>query len=311
MKPKKKDRIPLAQKAIYAVCAISILASGYGFSEIQANDQLFSAQYAENEALIRQKTNELSQLQEYTPEDLSYVQSNMQSASDAGSVIANLQMSYWTAEYDDLKGIKSQIQEKLALGARGSEIWYSAGSAWPDDFTWRFESNYDFAGNMIPVIWTCWDLKDKMVCYASAEYDAMNGVFSDITVTSTLYGRLYEGYDTISTRPEDFENLDLEGLQNVLGIDAEALQNGDVEKGFGIKLKEGFNEDGSLWEGWTLGPDGNPQPPEGYTGQDSDEDTDNEDGDAGSIEPEASEPDMSEPDNSQGGFTWEGDDINE
>jgi hypothetical protein len=135
--------------------------------------------------------------------DIGATQGNVHSASDIGSIVAQLQSDlarklneYTEIQLADIKSMDISVQEDLRQlatyfpDASMVRPWYQ----WNKDVTavWTCMTNYDFYGNSLDVLWICEDQSrgalNKLLAFATASYDYPSNTFSDLMVYVTKHG---------------------------------------------------------------------------------------------------------------------------
>lgn len=93
----------------------------------------------------------------------------------------------------------SEALDKYGQHAEDMEEYFTDSSArvsWYDckdlDYTWSFRTTYDFQGESVPVIWTCYDADNELLAYTTAVYNVASNKFSKVDKTITRKGAEYK-----------------------------------------------------------------------------------------------------------------------
>lgn len=319
-KNREEKRTPGYLKLCYAAVAICILLAGLCFSARRQDENAFQKRYDENALNIRALSAELESLQAYEPDNVEIVRSHIYSAREKGEAMAELQMRYLSvtlpgdteesvnAYMDTLYAIKDEMMEYLEVGASGMGMWFGELTH-PGEFTWTFETTYDFAGNSVPCVWTCRDSSGKLVAYATSTYNAMTEKFSAVNNQLTLRGYMWQGIDNVTMSPDDYNQdtggpLTDEDIGSILGglITVPAGEDMSQDDGAGESVDgtqtsgdSGDAGDASGTEDGQDHTDGGQEPDDAGTGSDGFQ----WQGTDGS-------PSEDQPDTAQDGFQWEG-----
>lgn len=312
-KNREEKRTPGYLKLCYAAVAVCILLAGLCFNARRQDESAFQKRYDENALSIRSLSAELESLQAYEPDNVEIVRSHIYSAREKGEAMAELQMRYLSvtlpgdteesvnAYMDTLYAIKDEMMEYLEVGASGMGMWFGELTH-PGEFTWTFETTYDFAGNSVPCVWTCRDSSGKLVAYATSTYNAMTEKFSAINNQLTLRGYMWQGIDNVTMSPDDY-NQDTGGP--LTDEDIGSILDGLITVPAGEDMAANDTPDGSGDGQDTGNPSGPADGPDGADGG-----TEPEPGDTGpgGFQWQGTDGSPSEGGQDQDGFQWEGGD---
>ena len=210
-KPVRK-KIDVRRAASFVICTALIVGGVAGL--IAANNAQTDAQAAskKNQAIIATLEGNLEQL--------SLTSSNVKgksgqeivsSAKAAGDVVAASQTKYITIDSNDrdgIKAIKTDIQKYFddKSSADAGAIWYRNSK--PANYVWEFMGGYTFSGDTTKSMWLCREKDSGVVyAYATANYDASKGKFTDFAKTTTLAGN-----SAMSGTPENNNKTIIDGL---------------------------------------------------------------------------------------------------
>ena len=117
------------------------------------------------------------------------------SAAKLGQEVADKQNKYPEAMndkenlQDNIKKLSEELSKyfgKSIDDQLGRTPWYITENEGVSP-KWQFLSNYAFTEHTLPVIWLCKDA-DRVLAYATAEYNSDKNVFTNVKVTMTGFG---------------------------------------------------------------------------------------------------------------------------
>lgn len=198
--------------AIFAVM-VAMLTAGNAYES-----NLKSKQEQLND-LVRQY-NSRSESLESAGLDSSQVEVQMTSAKSAGDAVSGLQNRllelFYTerttreqedADYEAMNAVQTDLEKYFGDNATMRSIWYSGDVKNIGNGKWQFESNYNYAGGVVPVLWTLSSGSDveeqsgAVLAYVTANYHADTDTFSDAARYVTYVGNSFYGF----TNDQEFE----------------------------------------------------------------------------------------------------------
>lgn len=169
--------------------------------------------------------------------DVEQVQVSLSSAKKTGDIIAEkqnelLQLFYAKretrdqekADYDKMKDLKKELEVYFGEGSDVANPWFYGNTSHVADAKWSFQTNYDYAGDVIPVLWVLSDMdsdnksdKDSnhVIAYVTADYHANDNAFDHVLKHVTRFGNsMYDftndqGFDqeTVSNMDDDVDSI--------------------------------------------------------------------------------------------------------
>lgn len=166
---------------------------------LRAND----AAIASLESQIAAKQSEIDALA-IPQADAEYIRTSLNSARVAGVAVADLQNKYCglkNAFHLNNTAANGNLltENAVAIGvyfnddehesrsvAQGS--WYFSERV---EYTWTFETTYEFKAGSCECLWTCYSKDGVLLAYATSVYDVTSGLFGDFAFFQTLAGTSY------------------------------------------------------------------------------------------------------------------------
>lgn len=210
-----------------------------GSAQSGANDQIagFEAERVEVAA-----EGDLAQTQASAVPDVEQARQTLSSAKEKGQAVATQQNAYLNTKPGET-GEVTKISEQLAAilgdaseGSKGMDPktpWYKTGptvKAAPQgsgEYSWTFESTYEFSGDTAVVTWLCRHKETgDLLAWTMADYDGSDDTFSTFRSGLTSQGQTYiggtEDKGSENTTPVDPDAPTI-GPDDEIGTDGEAL----------------------------------------------------------------------------------------
>lgn len=213
-----KTQLSLWQKIGLGATAACLLLAGVLVFRHNASVDAMRREYRENEATKLSIQSEIDALSKRDV-DADEIQQAMYSASIAGTKVAEYQTDFQRCYLaEDVQAALSENMTRLrgcfvADCGAGMDVWYKPSES-SVAVTWFFMTNYGSVNRELPVMWMCFDNKDRLCAYTTGIYHGDTGLFSDIVCTQTTYGHsMYTGIEL-------FEGgLDDGNYQEPVGVD--------------------------------------------------------------------------------------------
>ena len=181
--------------------------------ETQLEDAINQKNVVNEELATKQSNNELEEY--HSVEELKdVVSTNLYSAKEVGSKVADLQNRYRDDLSDDeMLDVKQQLSTVLS---DSSDIrpWYQDGE-------WAFHTIYEYVTSDIPVIWTC-TVNGDLTAYALSTYHSDSQSFGDVDVKFIVgtqdYASDYSDDENTVKKDAYYDNY-FEEHSNQAGID--------------------------------------------------------------------------------------------
>lgn len=138
----------------------------------------------------------------------------LHSAEAAGQAVASLQNEYMDPSIDAFSDAgKAKLREIANSMAeyRGNKEFQQAPWFYnsTEEVEWSFESGYDFSGDNLLCVWTCYpvgkDVDKRLVAYTFATYNSSTGKFSDSEIYITKFGASFLRTSDTEPAPEQKE----------------------------------------------------------------------------------------------------------
>lgn len=171
-----------------------------------------------------------------TAEDAKVV---LNSAATAGGRVAQLQNTYnrsmgnldagsidEDAYFEKIEAVASDLDAFFEEDSNARTPWYygTYKESYPE---WTFLTNYDFDGNIIPVIWVCHGSGGGLLAYTTAIYDADTEIFTSVETHVTYVGARY--YPGTKEDPNFDPYADQRSVDNWLEDIQKVLDSDDVK----------------------------------------------------------------------------------
>lgn len=162
--------------------------------------------------------------------NIEYVDAIISSAKEDGLKVCDLQNNLIKcSQYEDDNKLDVPTEEHVnTLSELRTFIPNSTGTndlarnSWTDFGEWRFESTYDYKGNAVPVVWTCYSNdtygNERLIAVVTAKYNSTEKVFNEVALYYTSW------YNTIQNDMQDLtDNQDVESP-----TDADSVSDNDA-----------------------------------------------------------------------------------
>lgn len=135
------------------------------------------------------------------------VKASIASVKDVGDEIAKLENKYMELvykerttreeedrDYAEMNDICVRMDEYFGKNTSLRSIWYGGDMQKLPDAKWRFQTNYNYAGNMIPSLWIFSNDDERILAYVTAEYNAETNTFDRYEKHVTVAGNAFMPY---------------------------------------------------------------------------------------------------------------------
>lgn len=146
------------------------------------------------------------------------VKASIKSAKEVGDEIASLENDYMALVYKDrdsreeedqdyalMNDICVKMDEYFGKDTFLRSIWYGGDMTQLPGAKWQFQTNYNYTGNQIPVLWILSTEGDGVLAYVTAVYDSESNTFDDYAKHTTVVGNSYLPY---TENPSPLYDLD-------------------------------------------------------------------------------------------------------
>lgn len=204
------------------------------FAGVYATGQsAYEAKVQERKDRITELTASLSEASEakddaMTAED---AEGMVSSAKSAGSHAADLENTYMSvlhaadlSETDrmaQLTDLSSQMDALFGENTPLRTAWYTWDVSRLASAVWSFQTNADFSGDQMQVLWTCTDDAGDLLAYVTADYQKATDTFANGIAHATIIGSQYFPYTGEETAGVDQNTDSVFLLQNVAGLSPE------------------------------------------------------------------------------------------
>lgn len=161
--------------------------------------EAYEEAYKSNNLLIGDLYDDLAELEEAieNTDDVEIVMANLKSCAELGKRVADLQTNYqYLSPSEDEAAFMDNVNaldicfDEFHKNARVP--WYSVSVPETANWTWEFQSTYEFASRRVNVIWLCYENDtENLLAYATGIYDSDTNLFSDIVYIMTSLGADY------------------------------------------------------------------------------------------------------------------------
>lgn len=195
-------------------------------------------------------------------EQIETVRSSISSVKEIGDEIATLENEYMELVYKErttraeedqdygrMNEICVKMDEYFGKNTMLRSIWYGGDMTQLPDAQWKFQTNYNYAGNTIPVLWVFSNDDESILAYVTAEYNSDTNVFDKyekhVTVAGNTFMPYTENPNVDSSIDESFDpEVYADSIFNILGSISENFTDEYMEsREDNIKWNEEHVED--------------------------------------------------------------------
>lgn len=195
------------QRVSVVVVALSLVSVVANVWMAMAGDADFLRDKASNAAAIEDLRQQIAAVQSQETHSAEEVTDYLGRANKAGEEIAKLQNKAMKDYANDIRDPMAEyidVDDNLHLGS------WILGIDKGTSYTWRFCQCYDFDGTNVPMLWQAVLDDGTIIAYATATWNASDGLAHDIQAKLTGAGAAYLGAETSSA------NVDAPGPEDVV-----------------------------------------------------------------------------------------------
>lgn len=195
--------------------------------------------------------------------DVEMVQVSLSSAKKAGDDIASNQNELLClfyekhetreqedAAYEKMRNLKKESEVYFGEGSDFCNPWFYGDTESVTDAKWSFQTNYNYAGDVIPVLWVLSsksenDLIGSIVSYVTADYHASSNTFDHVLKHVTRVGNsLYAFTNDQELDLNQNDNLedDVNSILSLTDIDRHVTEEQHQKEEDFLNNQEDFRE---------------------------------------------------------------------
>ena len=199
---KDGDAIMKAKKTWFSIACILLIVLGFGlilYANISKSD--YEEQYMANNRTIGDLRDELSvvqrQVNEWDNVNVEVVKVKVKSCAEIGQKVAELQTKYQILNPAEDEALFLENVDSLDMCfdefSKNCRVpWYTVAVPGSVQWTWTFQSTYEFSASSTNVIWLCHENEsNNLLAYATGVYNADTELFSNIVCVMTSMGADY------------------------------------------------------------------------------------------------------------------------
>lgn len=233
------------RKFLYGIVAVEILLIGivlgwYVHKKSAYEDGVLERQYTISE--LNQQLADLTNHKGQPVLDAESVKLSLSSAKEAGEDIADkqnqlLELHYKErktreeeeADYDAMRDLQTDLVAYFGSESPFRTAWYLGDTSFVTNAAWQFQTNYDYVGDSVPVLWVlantdqAKDEDNSIIAYVTGEYHAKDRTFDHLVKHITRIGNAMYSFT-------NDQELDLESGSDVSDTVNSVLDLTDIDR---------------------------------------------------------------------------------
>lgn len=231
---KIKAKSSKVNQNILAIVLALVFATAFIFTlmGIGKNTAQYEELHTENEIAINELKQKIGKLDEQKQVEENVIKQALNSASEAGSDVANYQNKYRSLDAKtNESGFMANVNKLDGFFDEASKNartpWYALSDR-GIEYEWEFMSTYSFAADTIDVIWLAKNHSGDIYAYAIGKYDVLTGLFKNVKWKMTYMGAKYVSPTTTSFEPINPDKI-MNEVENLNDIEVEGREQSDEE----------------------------------------------------------------------------------